>query len=296
MKIFFADNNLKYLNKISFSNLGLIVNLENWSIFEDKLIKKLRTDAKKNALKTCVLVPFNKKNSLNIREQKIINCKIKKAKIDIFIFYLFNINNDNNKINFNVLYENFFEKLKLKKILISDDFRIKDIEELNTDFFQKKWKTDCLVVKNNQKLKKKICFNSLNQNTIKKNNKIDLVFFSKIVKGKQKGREIGFPTINLIVSKDLPLEKGVYACEVNISGIKETLFGVGCYWNNELNQNLFEIFILNFDKYVYDKEVEIKVIKKVRELKKFSSLKIMKETFQNDINEVQKIIKGEKNE
>gem|GEM_PF-4869099 len=138
MKIFFADNNLKYLNKISFSNLGLIVNLENWSIFEDKLIKKLRTDAKKNALKTCVLVPFNKKNSLNIREQKIINCKIKKAKIDIFIFYLFNINNDNNKINFNVLYENFFEKLKLKKILISDDFRIKDIEELNTDFFQKK--------------------------------------------------------------------------------------------------------------------------------------------------------------
>lgn len=296
MKIFFVDNNLKCLDKISFSSLGLIVNLENWTIFEDKLIKKLRTDAKKNALKTCVLVPFNNKNSLNSREQKIINYKIKRAKIDIFIFYLFNINNDNSKINFNVLYENFLEKLKLKKILIADDFKTKDIEELDTDFFQRKWKVDCLVVKNNQKSKKKICYNFLNQNEIKKNNKIDLIFSSKIVKGKQKGREIGFPTINLIVSKDLPLEKGVYACEVNIAGIKETLVGAGCYWNNELNQNLFEIFILNFDKYVYDKEAKIKVIKKIREIKKFSSLKIMQETFQKDINEVQKIIKGEKNE
>ncbi len=110
-------------------------------------------------------------------------------------------------------------------------------------------------------------------------------FFSGIVvKGKQLGRTIGFPTANIKINEDYKLipKNGVYIVKSNYD--KKTIFGlmnIGTRPTVDGTNQTIEVFFLNFDKTIYDETLTIEIIEFIREEQKFDSLNDLK----NQINE-----------
>ena len=110
-------------------------------------------------------------------------------------------------------------------------------------------------------------------------------FFSGIVvKGKQLGRTIGFPTANIKINEDYKLipKNGVYIVKSNYD--KKTIFGlmnIGTRPTVEGTNQTIEVFFLNFDKTIYDETLTIEIIEYIRNEQKFDSLNDLK----NQINE-----------
>ena len=106
--------------------------------------------------------------------------------------------------------------------------------------------------------------------------------------GKQIGRTIGFPTVNLIPPQNKLLPKyGVYITKVTIDGIVyHGITNVGCKPTIEGENPVgIETHILDFKQDVYDKVIIITFIKKIREEQKFSNLESLLEQIRLDVNE-----------
>lgn len=99
---------------------------------------------------------------------------------------------------------------------------------------------------------------------------------AKVVKGKQLGRTIGFPTANLQTENaDKLIPKiGVYFVEIFVEG--EPYFGmlnIGINPTTDLDTKIkIEVNIFDFEKDIYNKSVTLKFIKKLRDEKKFNNL------------------------
>jgi riboflavin kinase/FMN adenylyltransferase len=100
-------------------------------------------------------------------------------------------------------------------------------------------------------------------------------FIGRVVKGDGRGRQLGYPTANLKIENEDKLLPaiGIYAAQCLVSE----------KWYNALlsigNRPTFtpdgvvvpEIYILDFDSDIYNKEIEIKVIERIRGEEKFDS-------------------------
>lgn len=101
-----------------------------------------------------------------------------------------------------------------------------------------------------------------------------------VVRGKQLGRTIGFPTANLKVTDYIiPQKNGVYLTVVEYNDrLYKGITNIGYNPTVSADNNLsIETHILNFDEDIYDKEINIYFCKYIREEKKF-----------NDMNELKK--------
>ncbi|OCB71578.1 riboflavin kinase / FMN adenylyltransferase [Flavobacterium glycines] len=113
----------------------------------------------------------------------------------------------------------------------------------------------------------------------------DYFLTGTIIKGKQLGRTIGFPTANLKIEEDyklIPL-KGVYIVSSQINNQK--VFGM---MNIGLNPTVggeqlsIEIHFLNFDGDLYDQKISIAILKRIRGEEKFDSITLLKEQIEKD--------------
>ncbi|TET64465.1 MAG: riboflavin biosynthesis protein RibF [Candidatus Stahlbacteria bacterium] len=104
----------------------------------------------------------------------------------------------------------------------------------------------------------------------------------KVIKGKGKGKKLGFPTINIRVQKEklIPLD-GVYRVKVPMHN-KEFLGAMFCH------HNLLEIHLLNFSGNLYKKEVSIKLFKRIRNVRKFSTAEALQRAIARDIEVIRK--------
>lgn len=106
-----------------------------------------------------------------------------------------------------------------------------------------------------------------------------------IVKGKQIGRTIGFPTINLSLTADYVVPKrGVYITETDLGGKKyQSVTSVG--YNPTFNgQNItIETFIFDFNKNVYGEEAEVFFLQKIRDEIKFSGIDELIKRIKTDV-------------
>ena len=121
----------------------------------------------------------------------------------------------------------------------------------------------------------------------------DFFINGKVVKGNGIGKTIGFPTANILIKnkwKLLPSD-GVYAVKVNINerffkgmmniGQKPTVYDKG---------KSLEVHIFDFSNDIYGKAIKVKVIKRIRDEKKFKDLQGLKKQLFIDKNRVIQIL------
>ncbi len=111
-------------------------------------------------------------------------------------------------------------------------------------------------------------------------------FFSgEVVKGKQLGRTIGFPTANIQVKEDYKLipKNGVYIVKSNYKN--QVVFGmmnIGTRPTVNGENQTIEVNFFNFDEDLYHHTLTIEILEFIREEHKFDSLEILKNQIQND--------------
>lgn len=106
----------------------------------------------------------------------------------------------------------------------------------------------------------------------------------KIIKGRQLGRTIGFPTINLDYSRKFIIPKGgVYFTHVDYKGvIYKGITNVGYNPTVQGKKLSIETYILDFNESIYDEVVQLYFISKIRDEKKFSSIESLKDQLEKD--------------
>lgn len=114
-----------------------------------------------------------------------------------------------------------------------------------------------------------------------------------VVKGKQIGRTIGFPTANLQPSTDkLIPPKGVYASLVTLpdGGQRPAMLNIGCRPTVDKNNApiSIEANIFDFSGDLYDKTIKIHFLDFIREELKFNSLEELRNQIAIDKTAVQK--------
>jgi len=106
-----------------------------------------------------------------------------------------------------------------------------------------------------------------------------------IVKGKQLGRTIGFPTANINIEEDYKLipKIGVYVVKATVND--ESLFGMmNIGFNPTVNgeKQTIEVHLFNFDKDIYDQSIEVSLLHYIRDEQKFSSVDALKAQLHQD--------------
>ena len=99
-------------------------------------------------------------------------------------------------------------------------------------------------------------------------------FKGTVIKGDQRGRTLGFPTLNLLLPNEMATPPdGVYANRVYIDGIWYD--GVGNVGDNPTFKNQYhrcEVHVFDFDQDIYGKEVIVQFISYLRGEVKFNNL------------------------
>jgi riboflavin kinase/FMN adenylyltransferase len=118
-------------------------------------------------------------------------------------------------------------------------------------------------------------------------------FKGKVVEGDKLGRTIGFPTANLYVEQNIQVPgDGIFASIVEIDNKNYSgalSIGIRPVIKNDDSRKI-EVFILDFKKDIYDKDIKIKVIKKIRDQINYNSLEELKNQINKDIKEIKKIL------
>lgn len=114
-----------------------------------------------------------------------------------------------------------------------------------------------------------------------------------IVKGKQLGRTIGFPTANLKIEENYKLipQNGVYIVYSIING--ERIFGmmnIGFNPTVDGENHSIEINFFDFDQDLYHQNITVSVLHRIRSEQKFESVSFLKIQLEIDRNEAKSFL------
>ena len=270
--------------------------------------QKTLRDAKKQAVKKKISlgvltfepipIMFFKKKIKNHRINSLEQKKefLKKQRVDFIIIKKFD------KKFSNIDYLNFikdilFKKIKCRYLYVSKNFRFGknregDIRKLK--LFERKFQFKTIVTKI-FKINKKIISSTKIRKLIttghiqKANNFLGRNWSvrSKVIRGFQRGRKIGFPTCNLKLLNYVIPKSGVYSVRVKTKSFyKKGIANVGYRPTFNGKNLLLEVNIFGINKYLYNKVLNIDFIKFIRPEKKFKDLEELKKQISTDISKV----------
>ena len=113
----------------------------------------------------------------------------------------------------------------------------------------------------------------------------DYFLTGSIVKGKQLGRTIGFPTANLKIEESYKLipQNGVYIVKSIIDG--QSVFGmmnIGFNPTVDGQKQTIEIHYFNFNADLYNQKISVSILQRIRSEQKFESVQLLKEQLEKD--------------
>ncbi len=106
-----------------------------------------------------------------------------------------------------------------------------------------------------------------------------------VITGKQLGRTIGFPTANIKIEEKYKLipQNGVYLVQASInSQIINGMMNIGTNPTVGGQEQSIEIHFLDFDADIYNQELKVSILQRIRDEKKFNSLQDLQEQLQKD--------------
>ena len=109
---------------------------------------------------------------------------------------------------------------------------------------------------------------------------------SKVQKGRQLGKKIGFPTCNMDMKNYVIPKLGVYAVKIHRKNNRKILKGIANIgYRPTFNQKklLLEVYIFNFSENLYNKYLTIDFINFIRKEKKFKNINQLKKQIKLDI-------------
>ena len=119
-------------------------------------------------------------------------------------------------------------------------------------------------------------------------------YVGKVVSGNKIGREIGYRTANLDVKKEFRLIEmpGVYATYVDFEDkVYKSMTYIGKKPTiNVGNDENIEVHIFDFDGDIYEKDVKIRFVKRIRDERKFDSLDDLKQQIMLDEIQIRELL------
>ena len=297
------------LKKIHQNGILAIGNFDGIHLGHQKVILQAKSKAKKLKLPFGILtfepmpVMFFNKKIKNHRINSIAQKKqqLKKFNLDFMIVIRFN------KKFSKISAKNFIDlilskKIKCKFLFVSSNFRfgfkrggnVNTLKRLSKKFgykivITKPYKKNSKIVSSSL-IRKKISQGKIYEvnNLLNRNWKI----VGKVIKGKRRGRKIGFPTCNMKMNNYVIPRLGVYAVKIRTTKlIKNGISNIG-YRPTFKGQNLLlETNIFGINQNLYDKEIEVNFKKFIRPEKKFKNLEHLKEQIKKDIAKAKNNVK-----
>ncbi len=91
-----------------------------------------------------------------------------------------------------------------------------------------------------------------------------------VIKGKQRGKDLGFPTANVPLTQKIP--EGIYISRITVKDMTyPALTFIGSAKTFQETDYQAETYILDFDEDIYNLSVSIQLLKKIRDNMQFSS-------------------------
>lgn len=113
----------------------------------------------------------------------------------------------------------------------------------------------------------------------------DYFLTATVVKGRQLGRTIGFPTANLDLSDSYKLipKQGVYVVKSVIDGVEvKGMMNIGTNPTVGGQDLSVEVNYLDFSGDLYEKEIKVAILHRLRDEEKFASVDILKSELEKD--------------
>ncbi len=189
------------------------------------------------------------------------------------------------------------QKMKVKILLVGHDHRFgrnreegfDDYVKFGEEFGVKVIEASQFSQENFPHISSSEIRKSLEEGNIDKANQIltyNYTFSGKVIKGNQLGRNLGFPTANVIIDeKDKIIPKiGVYGVHVFVDGkLYKGMMNIGYRPTIEFtNEAKIEINIFDFDKEIYNSTVKVELIKRIRDEQRFKNLVELQKQLQKD--------------
>lgn len=185
------------------------------------------------------------------------------------------------------------ERLNVKFLIIGDDFHFGKNRQGNFETLCHASKTFGFGLSDTASYKVLAC--RISSTEIRKaleNNKLDEAqhmlgrpysIIGRVFHGDKRGRELGFPTANVLLKRRVSPVSGVYVVKINT--IDGAFFGVANIGSRPtvsgIRQQL-EVHIFNFKKDIYGQSIEVVLLNKLREEQRFSSLDELKQQISKD--------------
>ena len=302
MKIYNGANlNQKHLNGVI-----AIGNFDGLHLGHQKVINEARQKAKKFKLPLGVMtfepVPvmfFSKKKKdhrINSLKQKIT--QFKKLKLDFLTIIKFN------KKFSSLTAEQFISKIihkktKCKYLYVSRNFKFGFKRQGNIQTlkkFERKFNYKNIIT-NPYKQNKKMISSTFIRKKIRAGKIVEInkllnrrwCIEGRVIKGKKRGRKIGFPTCNMDLSSYVVPKLGVYAVKVNFGKLnKDGIANIGFRPTFKGQSLLLETNIFGINKNLYNKVLSISFKKFIRPEKKFRNFEYLRKQIKLDIKQAKK--------
>lgn len=225
----------------------------------------------------------NKIKSFNTLEQRMDNLQYFNPRIIIVL--------DLSKINVSAktFCDGFLKIFNPEAIIVGEDFKFGKDAKGNINSLKKEF--NLKVVKYDPKYQTKIIKALYEKGQIEEANKLvylPVLFTSKVKKGKQLGRKLGYPTMNLHfnTTKHVALSDGVYAGISYINNKK--YYSAICVKNNKNNMIIESHVIKNYPENfnAYNKEISIQFLSKINMIK--NSKSNLKQIVKNNVEKIKK--------
>ncbi|HGG60982.1 MAG TPA: bifunctional riboflavin kinase/FAD synthetase [Gammaproteobacteria bacterium] len=111
-----------------------------------------------------------------------------------------------------------------------------------------------------------------------------------VIHGDKRGRQIGFPTLNIRANRPVSPLKGVFA--VRVDGLGNGVANVGTRPTFDGKSMLAEIHLLDFDGDLYGRRITVRFLKKLRAEKKFDDFQALVAQINQDIEAARRFFDG----